>query len=63
MHKSDLEISQELKQKALFYNPIPHIKSKIISSRTHEIFQIIAFAMLEFMPLEVQIISQLERCI
>lgn len=38
-----------------------HINLEIILSRLHEIFQIITFAMLELMPLERHIISQLKN--
>lgn len=38
-----------------------YINLEIILSRLHEIFQIITFAMLELMPLERHIISQLKK--
>lgn len=40
---------------------IMHINLEIISSRVHEISQIITCSMLELMPLKAQIISQLKR--
>lgn len=40
---------------------MPHINFKIISGRAHEICKIITVAVLELMPLEIHILSQLKN--